>query len=117
MDGAGNERRITPKAVGVYSLLSGLPEPQRQWISARFTAQSISTWTQPIKLIGAASGIPTTCIRCTIGYDPADDDTQRQDVRIRSAPDWTHVELAETHVAPFTAPEAVATILHQRTLH
>ena len=96
---------------GVSLLLDGLPEEQRQWIAARFTPHLLRTWMEPIHLTGAAAAIPTTYIRCTVGYDPADEDTRRQDERIRSEPAWRYVDLAEGHNAPFSAPRAVADLL------
>jgi hypothetical protein len=71
----------------------------------------LKTWTQPIRLDGAAAAIPTTYIRCTVGYDPDDEDTQRQDARIRSKPTWRYRELAASHMAGFTVPGAVAGLL------
>ena len=92
-------------------LLSDLPESQRHWIAERFEAHPLTTWLQPIRLTGAAEAIPTTYIRCTVGYDPDDEDTRRQDDRIRSEPGWRYREVGETHAAPFTAPRAVAELL------
>jgi pimeloyl-ACP methyl ester carboxylesterase len=92
-------------------LLWELPEEQRRWFVARFTPQPLITWMQPIRLTGAAAAIPTTYIRCTVGYDPADADTQRQDARIRSEPTWRYLELDASHAAPFSAPQAVAQVL------
>ncbi len=66
---------------------------------------------EPIRLSGAAAAIPTTYIRCTVGYDPTDEDTQRQDERIRSEPGWRYWELAASHAAPFTASHALAQLL------
>ncbi len=73
------------------------------------------TWTQPIRLTGAASGVPTTYIRCTIGDHPTDEDTQRQDARIRCEPTWRYTELAESHLCPWTAPGAVVELLAETT--
>ena len=83
----------------------------RRWIAQRLTPHLLATWTQPIRLSGAAAAIPTTYVRCTVGYDPDDEDTQRQDARIRSEPSWCYRELAESHAAPLTAPLAVADVL------
>lgn len=108
----GDGWRIPPEATRAADLLLGeLPEEQRQWILARLAPHPLRTWTQPIRLTGAAAAIPATYIRCTVGYDPDDEDTQRQDARIRSEPGWRFRELAETHAAPFTAPQAVADLL------
>ena len=78
---------------------------------ARLTPQLLKTWTQPIRLSGAAAAIPTTYIRCTVGYDPNDEDTRRQDARIRSEPGWRYRELATGHDAMITAPGALAGLL------
>lgn len=92
-------------------LLSELPEEQRRWIAARLVPHLLATWLQPIRLTGAGAAVPTTDIRCKVGYDPADEDTQRQDARIRGEPRWRYVEMNATHAAPCTAPAALATLL------
>jgi pimeloyl-ACP methyl ester carboxylesterase len=108
----GDGWRVPPEVTRAEPLLLGeLQEEQRRWIAARFTPHPLKTWTQPIRLTGAAAAIPTSYIRCTIGYDPNDEDTRRQDERIRSEPTWRYRELAESHAAPFTAPRAVAGLL------
>jgi pimeloyl-ACP methyl ester carboxylesterase len=108
----GDGWRVPPAATTAETFLLGeLPEDQRRWIAARLTPHPLKTWTQPIRLTGAAATTPTTYIRCTVGYDPTDEDTMRQDERIRSEPGWRYRELAESHAAPFTAPRAVADLL------
>jgi pimeloyl-ACP methyl ester carboxylesterase len=107
----GDGWRVPPAAAGVDALLEEFPEEQRRWIAARLTPQLLKTWTQPIRLSGAAAGIPTTYIRCTVGYDPDDEDTQRQDERIRSEPGWHYRELAASHMAGLTVPRQVADLL------
>jgi hypothetical protein len=92
-------------------LLAELPEEQRRWIAPRFVPHLLKTWLQPIRLSGAAAAIPTTYIRCTVGYDPTDKDTQRQDARIRSEPGWRYWELAASHAAPLAEPHGVAQLL------
>lgn len=107
----GDGWRLPPEFTRVEELLlAGLPEEQRRWIAARFAAHPLKTWLQPIRLTGAAT-VPTTYIRCTIGYDPTDEDTQRQDARIRSEPDWRYREFHASHTAPFSAPQALAQTL------
>ena len=109
----GDGWRIPPAAFPRVEalLLAELPEERRQWIAARLAPHLLKTWLQPIRLSGAAAAIPTTYIRCTVGYDPTDEDTQRQDARIRSEPEWRYLELATSHAAPFTAPHALAELL------
>jgi hypothetical protein len=70
----------------------------------------LQTWLDPIRITGAADAIPTTYIRCTVGYDPEDLDTRRQDERIRSEPTWRYREIDATHFAPVTHPEEVAAL-------
>jgi pimeloyl-ACP methyl ester carboxylesterase len=106
--------RIPPEAMQTRLealLLAELPEEQRRWIATRFAPHMLKTWLQPIRLSGAAATIPTTYIRCTVGYDPTDEDTRRQDARIRSEPDWRYWELDASHAAPFSAPHALAQML------
>lgn len=110
----GDGWRVPPSVTRVESLLLGeLQGDRRQWIAARLVPHLLKTWLQPIRLSGAAASIPTTYIRCTVGYHPTDEDTRRQDARIQSEPGWRHWELAASHAAPFTAPEAVARLLLQ----
>jgi pimeloyl-ACP methyl ester carboxylesterase len=107
----GDGWRIPPAAIGVDELFEELPEERRRWSATRLTPQLLRTWTQPIRLSGAAAAIPTTYIRCTVGYDPEDEDTQRQDARIRSEPEWRYRELAAPHLAGLTVPREVADLL------
>ena len=104
------EVNATP-AVSPWATWTELPVEMRAWIAERIVPQPLRTWTQPIRLTGAAATVPTTYIRCTTGYDPTDEDTQRQDARIRSEPHWRYVELAESHLCPWTAPDDVADLL------
>ncbi len=100
-----------PWNIDVDDVLQELPAEQRRWIAERLTPQLLSTWIQPIRLTGAGDSIPATYIRCTVGYDPTDEDTARHDFRIRSEPDWGYRELNEKHLAVLTAPRAVANVL------
>jgi pimeloyl-ACP methyl ester carboxylesterase len=105
----GDGWRVPPLSIGADKmLLDGLDDERRRWIAERWVPQHLVTWTQPIRLTGAAAAVPTTYIRFTIDYDPTHEDTARQDARIRSEPTWRYVEIAERHAAPFTAPDVVA---------
>lgn len=44
-------------------------------------------------------------------YDPGDEDTRRQDARIRDEPDWRERTLRASHAAPFGDPRALAGVL------
>ena len=92
-------------------ILSTLPEEDARWIAERYTPQPLKTWLQPIRLTGKADSIPTTYIRCLDGYDPTDEDTQRQDARIQSEPSWTYWEVQAPHAVPFTDPRGLAQLL------
>jgi pimeloyl-ACP methyl ester carboxylesterase len=109
----GNGWSVPPNAGRLDAMLKEVPAKRRRWITERLTPQLLRTWTQPIRLTGAGEATPTTYIRCTVGYDPADEDTQRQDARIRSEPTWRYRELATSHFAPWTAPRAVANLLDE----
>jgi pimeloyl-ACP methyl ester carboxylesterase len=100
-----------PPPFGADDLPGELPAETRRWIAERLTPHLLLTWTQPIRLAGAAAALPTTYVRCTVGYDPTDEDTRRQDARIRGEPAWRYRELADSHAAPLTAPRAVADLL------
>jgi hypothetical protein len=100
-----------PLIVAPDDLPGEVPAETRRWIAERFTPHLLKTWTQPIRLSGAAAAIPTTYVRCTVGYDPTDEDTRRQDERSRSEPSWRYRELAASHAAPRTVPRAVADLL------
>jgi pimeloyl-ACP methyl ester carboxylesterase len=102
---------VPPAAVNLDAMLEEIPAQQRRWITARLTPQLLATWTQPIRLSGAGEAIPTTYIRCTVGYDPTTEDSRRQVARIRSEPAWRYRELAASHLAPVTASRAVADLL------
>jgi pimeloyl-ACP methyl ester carboxylesterase len=107
----GDGWRVPPAAAGFTTPPAGLPDERWPWIAERLVPHLLKTWTQPIRLTGAAAAIPTTYVRCTVGYDPDDEDTRRQDERIRSEPAWRYRELGESHAAPLTAPRAVADLL------
>ena len=92
-------------------LLDGLPPEQQAWIGERFAPHLLRTWTEPIHLAGAAAAIPTTYVRCLADYDPGDEDTRRQDERIRGEPAWRYRETPHGHNIPFSAPRALAELL------
>jgi pimeloyl-ACP methyl ester carboxylesterase len=102
--GAGWSVLLSPEFAAV---LADLPTADRERTTACLTPQPLATWTQPIRLNGTGDAIPTTYVRCTVGYDPTDEDTRRQDARIRAEPGWCYRELAASHFAPLTAPQAM----------
>ncbi len=103
---------VPPAVVGVEKMLDGyVSESHLRWVAERLTPHLGKTWTQPIRLSGAAASIPTTYVRCTVGYNPDDEDTRRQDARIRNESTWRYLELEATHVAPISKPGLVADVL------
>ena len=78
------------------------------WFLDRLAPHPLRTWLEPIHLSGAAAGIPTTYLRCTVGYDPNDEDTRRQDERIRSERLWGFRAIDAPHMALVTHPDLVA---------
>jgi pimeloyl-ACP methyl ester carboxylesterase len=107
----GDGWRVPPPLHVFEPSLATLPVETREWITARLVPHLLRTWTEPIRLTDAGGALPTTYIRATVGYDPDDEDTQRQAARIKSEPSWTYRELAESHFAVWTAPQALAGVL------
>lgn len=106
----GDGWRYPPPAV-VYDLPDELPEATRQWITARYTWDLLKLRVEPIRLAGPTPDLPTTYIRCTIGYDPEDDINKREDARLRSEPAWQVRKLHASHAAGWTHPREVAGLL------
>ena len=90
------------------------PDPaDQEWLFAKFVAQPLATYTQPIQLGNpAAAAVPRAYIFCTQGTkDVAVDPFVRIATRVRSAPGWSYRELADTHFAPINSPQATADAL------
>jgi pimeloyl-ACP methyl ester carboxylesterase len=101
-----------PLAPGyVPSQLAGLPPAEVDWFLDRLALHPLRTWLEPIRLSGGGATVPATYLRCTVGYDPDDEDTQRQDRRIHSEPTWHYREIDAPHLALVTHPALVAKIL------
>jgi pimeloyl-ACP methyl ester carboxylesterase len=107
----GDGWRVPPPLGYFEAQIATLPESTQRWFIERLTMHPLMTWLQPIHLTGAAASIPTTYIRCTVGYDPEDEDTRRQDARIASEPTWHYGELDAPHMALVTHPAEVAGLL------
>lgn len=89
-----------------------LPAELVRWYTARCVPHPLKTWTQPIRLSSPElASIPCTYVRCTSDVDETDEDTIRQNERIRSEPSWEYLELDTNHFAPFTEAQAVASLL------
>jgi pimeloyl-ACP methyl ester carboxylesterase len=85
----------------------------RAWLLPKLVPQPLATYTQPIRVGNpAAAAIPRAFIFCTEGKeDAAGDFTVHTAARVRSAPGWRYVELADTHLAPVNTPQATADVL------
>jgi pimeloyl-ACP methyl ester carboxylesterase len=107
----GDGWRVPAPQGFVETQIAEAPEATQRWVLDRLTMHPLQTWLDPIRLTGAAAEIPTTYIRCTVGYDPDDLDTRRQDERIRSEPSWRYREIDATHMALITHPAEIAALL------
>jgi pimeloyl-ACP methyl ester carboxylesterase len=107
----GDGWRVPPPLVYFPAQLAGLPSTEMDWILDRLTPHPLRTWLEPIRLSGAGATVPATYLRCTVGYDPDDEDTRRQDRRIRSQPTWRYREIDAPHMALVTHPRLVAALL------
>lgn len=74
----------------------------------RLVPQPIATWTQPLRLRGAAAELPRTFIRCTSPPHPA---ITASVERVLTEPGWRLRELAAGHSAPREKPREVADLL------
>jgi hypothetical protein len=76
----------------------------------RLVPQAIATWTEPVRLRGAASAVPRTFVRCTSPAHPA---IAASVERVLAEPGWRIAEIAAGHSAPRENPLAVASILSE----
>jgi len=104
----GDGWRVPAPAGFFHSQLAGQPVSSIDWFLARLVPQPLRTLLEPIHLAGGAASIPTTYLRCLAGYAPDDEDTRRQDARIRSEPSWRYRELDAPHLALVTHPAQAA---------
>jgi pimeloyl-ACP methyl ester carboxylesterase len=74
----------------------------------RLMPQAIATWTEPVRLRGAAAALPRTFVRCT---NPAHPAIAASVERVLAEPGWRVAELAAGHSAPRENPPAVASLL------
>jgi pimeloyl-ACP methyl ester carboxylesterase len=81
------------------------------WLLAKMTPHPLATFAQPVRLRNpVAKGIPRTYIFCTEGKE-AGFQTVVTAERIRADPGWRYWELADSHMAPVTAPHETAELL------
>jgi pimeloyl-ACP methyl ester carboxylesterase len=78
------------------------------WVLARTTPHPLATYTQPVRLGNpAAAVLPRAYVYCTEGKGEGSSST-RFAATYRSAPGWRYREVAANHMAPITAPQALA---------
>jgi hypothetical protein len=89
--------------------LDAIPEPDRSY-AARLTDQPLASVTQPLRLKGRGSGVPTTFIRC-VSDDPVSRAIESSAARARQR-SWHYLELAGPHDIHWFLPETLADVLH-----
>ena len=78
------------------------------WVLARTTPHPLATLAQPVRLGSpAAAALPRAYVFCIEGKGD-DSSSRRFAAKYRSAPGWRYRELAANHMAPITAPQALA---------
>ncbi|MCL5997844.1 MAG: alpha/beta hydrolase [Chloroflexi bacterium] len=83
------------------------PEEQLRWMNPRWTDHPLKCFEQPVRLTKpAGAGLSRTYIRCTENVA-----TGQLFARFASDPTWRVRELATTHTAMVTAPQALAELL------
>jgi pimeloyl-ACP methyl ester carboxylesterase len=107
-------------APGTYGSISGLDDAQLQLIQDRGTPQPYATFTTPLRLLhgGAARADRHAAIFCTAGGITVE--LVRQLIResdpraaVFTGSDWEFHELPTGHWPMFSAPEALADLLHE----
>ena len=94
-------------------LAADTPEALRDWLAARRKDQPYGTFTQPIRLTGAAASVPRTYIYCLQKY-PGDTFGPHA-ARARSEAGWRYREIDATHTPNVTAPEALLKLILEMT--
>jgi pimeloyl-ACP methyl ester carboxylesterase len=95
--------------VPVEYLQSEIPdEADCAWTLARATPHPLATFAQPVRLRNpAAAALPRSFVFCTEGKGEGSS-SARFAAKFRSAPGWRYREIAANHMAPITAPQALA---------
>jgi hypothetical protein len=80
---------------------------------SKLVPQPLATYTQRIRLGSpTAAAIPRAFVFCTEAKgDATEDPTVATATRVRSDPNWTYRELADTHMATINTPGATAEVL------
>jgi pimeloyl-ACP methyl ester carboxylesterase len=89
--------------------LDAIPEPERSYV-ARLTDHPLASITQPLRLKGGASRVPTSYVRC-VSDDPLSRAIESSAARARQH-SWRYMELAGPHDIHWFQPETMADALH-----
>jgi hypothetical protein len=88
----------------------GLAEAEVQRLLARRVPQAVATYTQPVRLTGAADGLPHTYVLCT---DKGPGDPFAHFAERAWAWGWRRAELAAGHFPMLTTPRELTDALLQ----
>lgn len=89
------------------------PEAQRDWLAARRKDQPYKTFTQPVRLTGAADAVPRTYIYCLQKYPG---DTFGPHAKRAQEAGWRYREIDATHTPNVTSPEALLKLILEMTV-
>jgi pimeloyl-ACP methyl ester carboxylesterase len=82
--------------------------PDQTWMLERMTPHPLDAFAQPVRLQHpAAAALPRSYVYCTEGKGEGST-SKRYAATYRSAPGWRYREIAANHLAPITAPKALA---------
>jgi pimeloyl-ACP methyl ester carboxylesterase len=92
-------------------LAADVPAADAEWLSARRMAQPLKTFEEPIRLTGAAAGVPRAYIYCT--RKPPGDIFAWFAGRARSDASWRYREIDSGHTPNATAPDRLADLIDE----
>jgi pimeloyl-ACP methyl ester carboxylesterase len=102
----GDGWRIPPNPVPADTSAADLA-----WIMPRRVMQSLAAFEEPARLAGAGARLPRTYVYCT---RTAPGDVFRPFAeRAKREPGWRYLELDASHSPNVTAPQPLATLLHE----
>ncbi|MGY1841535.1 MULTISPECIES: alpha/beta fold hydrolase [unclassified Modestobacter] len=90
------------------SVLGVTEQADIDWLTPRLTAHPWKTYTDPLRLSGAADGVPAAFIECVSWMRVFQSQADRARER-----GWPVHELETGHEAMVTAPKALADVLHE----
>lgn len=88
-----------------------VPPGDAAWLKARRMPQPLKTFEEPIRLTGAAAGLPRAYIYCT--QKAPDDVFASFAARARDDPGWRYREIDSGHTPNATAPDRLADLIDE----